>query len=177
MSENQQLNIVLIGDCKTGKSVFREMLINQKFNKEYNETNCVLTTQINISTNMFDITTVIWDIPGNGSGDEIFKKLCYRKLINVAIVFKYHPNNYTVSQHKIDILKSHNPKAFIIDIWNMSDLPEQQRFFQQNSQNYIEVNRPYLQHNNTNYQNIVNIFQTILCKIFHTNIYIKSILC
>ena len=175
MSNSKTVNIVLLGDVGTGKTQFCELLSTHKFNKIYDNTNRAKYNKFNIITNKFDVNMVIWDIPVNNHGNIIFQKLVNNKNIDVVLVFKIYPCDYQIIQSKIDTIKKYIPNILIIDIWNMSDLPEQQRFFQQNSQNYIEVHRPYLLHTNTEYQNAITVLHTILSKLFDCSITITSI--
>ena len=82
---NTSIKIILIGDCKVGKTSILQRLIDNKFNEKYETSLSLEYSNYTIKMNNFIIRMQIWDTPGQEKyeSDSIISN--YYKTADVAI--------------------------------------------------------------------------------------------
>ena len=121
---DEKIKVVIIGDCRVGKTALIERIICNKFLEEYHTTNGFLYNNLNLKINDKILELDIWDTSGN----EVYKSLAKNHLQSASIAILVYDITNRASFKSIDSwLKELDTNQNIILVGNKSDLEDKRQ--------------------------------------------------
>ena len=121
---DEKIKVVIIGDCRVGKTALIERIICNKFLEEYHTTIGFLYNNLNLKINDKILELDIWDTSGN----EVYKSLAKNHLQSASIAILVYDITNRASFKSIDSwLKELDTNPTIILVGNKSDLEDKRQ--------------------------------------------------
>ncbi len=131
----QTYKIVIIGDKNTGKTSFVRRHLNGIFLTDYEPTLGVEVHPLVFNTNYGDFGFNIWDTAGDDKKMGLVDG--YYISADGAIIFYTSDSNYDKTKKLVEKFLELNPHKPIVNVWNKSDLPDEQSYILNAGYQYI----------------------------------------